>query len=44
MLKAGESIPNATVWMAPREPVTCANLAAGRHALFVFFLFAWSST
>jgi len=24
--------------------VTCANLVAGRSALFVFFLFAWSST
>jgi hypothetical protein len=44
VLEAGATIPNARVWMAPREPVTCANLVAGRAALFVFFLFAWSST
>jgi hypothetical protein len=44
VLKAGDHVPNATVWMAPREPVSCANLVAGRSALFVFFLFAWSST
>ena len=44
MLESGSAIPHAKVWMAPREPVSCANLVAGRHALFVFFLFAWSST
>ena len=44
MLKPGDRAPDARVWMAPREPVTCTNLVAGRSALFVFFLFAWSST
>ena len=44
MLEPGATTPDAMVWMPPREPVTCANLVAGRSALFVFFLFAWSST
>jgi hypothetical protein len=44
MLEAGATAPDARVWLAPREPATCADLAAGRAALFVFFLFAWSST
>ncbi|HEY7149639.1 MAG TPA: hypothetical protein VH420_09365 [Gaiellaceae bacterium] len=44
MLGAGDTIPAATVWLAPREPASCVNLVAGRSALFVFFLFAWSST
>jgi hypothetical protein len=44
MLQPGDNVPDATVWMAPREPVICSNLVAGRSALFLFFLFAWSST
>jgi hypothetical protein len=44
MLEPGATVPDARVWMAPREPASCVNLVAGRSALFVFFLFAWSST
>jgi hypothetical protein len=44
MLEPGAAVPDARVWLAPREPGTCVNLVAGRSALFVFFLFAWSST
>ena len=44
MLEPGATIPDARVWLAPREPASCVNLVAGRSALFVFFLFAWSST
>ena len=44
MLEAGSKVPAARVWLAPREPASCENLVAGRAALFVFFLFAWSST
>jgi hypothetical protein len=44
MLAVGDQIPDVQVWMAPREPVICSNLVAGRSALFFFFLFAWSST
>ena len=39
MLGPGDSVPDATVWMAPREPAICSNLVAGRSALFLFFLF-----
>jgi hypothetical protein len=44
VLERGATIPDARVWLAPREPASCLNLVAGRSALFVFFLFAWSST
>jgi hypothetical protein len=44
VLSAGDHVPEASVWLAPREQRTCAELAAEHHALFVFFLFAWSST
>jgi hypothetical protein len=44
MLEPGSTVPEARVWLAPREPANCVNLVAGRSALFVFFLFAWSST
>jgi hypothetical protein len=44
MLEPGATVPDARVWMAPREQASCVNLVAGRSALFVFFLFAWSST
>lgn len=44
MLEPGDQVPDATVWMAPREPTTMAELVEGAPALFVFFLFAWSST
>ncbi len=44
MLEPGERIPEARVWIAPREPVTMPELVADGPGLFVFFLFAWSST
>jgi hypothetical protein len=44
VLGPGDNVPDSTVWMAPREPAICSNLVAGRSALFLFFLFAWSST
>jgi hypothetical protein len=44
VLSAGDRVPAATVWLAPREPATCADLVADRAALFLFFLFAWTST
>jgi hypothetical protein len=37
-------VPEATVWLAPREQATIAELVEDRAGLFVFFLFAWSST
>jgi hypothetical protein len=44
LLAAGDRIPEVRVWLAPREQTTCANLVADQSALFLFFLFAWSST
>jgi hypothetical protein len=44
LLQPGDNVPDATVWLAPREQTTCAALVEDRHALFVFLLFAWSST
>jgi len=44
MLEPGDSVPDATVWMAPREPTTISALVEDAPALFLFFLFAWSST
>jgi hypothetical protein len=43
-LAPGDLVPDATVWLAPREPTTIADLVAETPALFLFFLFAWSST
>ena len=44
MLATGDRVPDATVWLAAREQATCSGLVEDRAALFVFFLFAWSST
>ena len=44
MIEPGEQIPDATVWLAPREQTKIAELVDEAPALFVFFLFAWSST
>ncbi len=44
MLEVGNRIPAAQVWLAPREPTTTTALVEESPALFLFFLFAWSST
>jgi hypothetical protein len=44
VLQPDNQIPEATVWLAPREPTTLTELVSDAPALFVFFLFAWSST
>jgi hypothetical protein len=44
VLAPGDHVPDATVWLAPRQPATIADLVQDRAALFVFLLFAWSST
>jgi hypothetical protein len=43
MLAIGDKVPVASVWTAPRVQRTLAELADG-PALFVFYLFDWSST
>ena len=44
MLAAGDPIPQATVWTAPRESTPLRELLGGRAALVVFYLFDWSAT
>ncbi len=45
MLAVGDHpAEDATVWTAPHERHTLAELLANGPALFVFYLFDWSST
>ncbi len=44
MLAPGDPIPDATVWVAPRELVTLRELVAEGPVLLLFYLFDWSST
>jgi hypothetical protein len=44
MLSAGERVPEAEVWTAPRERATLAGLAREGPLLLLFYLFDWSST
>ena len=44
MLEVGEQIPDAKVWMGPRERVSVRELAAEKPLLILFYLFDWSST
>jgi len=44
VLQVGERVPAVRVQRAPGEEATIAELVAERPALFVFYLFDWSST
>jgi peroxiredoxin len=44
VLEAGDRIPEATVWLAPQEPVPLRELASEGPILLLFYLFDWSST
>ena len=44
MLRAGDRIPDATVYLGPNEPMTLAELLEDGPKLLVFYLFDWSST
>ena len=44
MLEAGDRVPDVRVWKGPGEPVTMTDLVADAPALFLFYLFDWSST
>jgi hypothetical protein len=44
MLGAGDRVREATVWTAPHERHTLEELLAEGRALFLFYLFDWSST
>jgi hypothetical protein len=44
MLAIGDQIPDATVWLGPRESISLRDVVEDRPALFMFYLFDWSST
>jgi hypothetical protein len=44
MLAVGEQIPDATVWLGPQERISMRDVIEHRPALFLFYLFDWSST
>jgi peroxiredoxin len=44
MLQVGDRIPDAKVWLAPRESVSVRELAADGAVLVLFYLFDWSGT
>jgi hypothetical protein len=44
MLQAGDRAPDARIWSSPSESRTIHELVADRRALFLFYLFDWSST
>ena len=44
MLSVGERMPEATVWIGPRERVALPQLVADGAVLLVFYLFDWSAT
>jgi hypothetical protein len=44
MLAIGDPVPDTSVWLGPRERVTIAEIVERAPALFLFYLFDWSST
>ena len=44
VLTAGDTLPDATVFLGPNEPMTMAELVEDGPKLLVFYLFDWSST
>jgi len=44
MIGVGEKVPAASVWTAPNERRPLDELLRDGRALFVFYLFDWSST
>jgi hypothetical protein len=44
VLGEGDRIPEARVWLGPREQVTLDEIVGDAPALFFFYLFDWSAT
>jgi hypothetical protein len=44
VLAVGDRIPNAQVWLAPREALSLHDLVQEGPLLLVFYLFDWSGT
>jgi hypothetical protein len=44
VLQAGDRIPDAQVWLAPRESLALGELVEEGPVLVLFYLFDWSGT
>jgi len=44
MLGPGDRIPDARVWLGPRELLSLHEVVEERPVLFLFYLFDWSAT
>jgi hypothetical protein len=44
VLNAGDRVADASVWTAPHQQKKLSELLADGRALFLFYLFDWSST
>ena len=44
MLAAGDRIPDARVWLAPRESLSLRDLVEEGPVVLFFYLFDWSGT
>ena len=44
MLAVGQRVPDVSVWTAPNERIAIPELVGDGRALFLFYLFDWSST
>ena len=44
MLAVGEQVPDAKLWLAPREPISLPELVEEGPVLLLFYLFDWSGT
>jgi hypothetical protein len=44
VLRAGDRIPNATIFLGPNEPLSMLELVDDGPKLLVFYLFDWSAT
>jgi hypothetical protein len=45
VIEVGEHVPDATVWLGPREEVRLSDVwQDGELTLLLFYLFDWSST
>jgi hypothetical protein len=44
VLGVGDSIPEAKIWLAPREALSLGDLVEEGPVLVLFYLFDWSGT
>jgi hypothetical protein len=44
VLQTGDRIPEATVWVGPREQHTIAEMVEDGPVLLLFYLFDWTGT